>query len=251
MGRSKIIFAIALLLAATGVARGEGAHEEQAAATGVARGEGAHEEGTHSALAHEAGGPGGHELVTNPIENFARVHYGRDRHGGGYEPKKGDEKMPPPFLAALLNFGLLAFLFGKFAAPSVAKMVRDRHDTVARQLKESASLRDEARRKLQDYTQKLDSLEGEIATLVGDIRKEAEREGKRIIADAQTRAEQTRRDAEAQIQAELQRLRVTLEKETVLAAVTMAERILREKTTLADQRALTERFVSQLEERKP
>lgn len=186
-----------------------------------------------------------HHVVTNPIQNFARLHYGKDAHGGTWEA--GEEKMPPPFLGALFNFAIFLFLLGKFAWPSIGRFVRDRHDQIAKQLDESARLRAEAQKKLEEYSAKLASVQGEIDRMVAQFRAEAEADRKRILAEAEVTAARLVRDAEMQVQAEIQRVRAALERETVLAAVAMAEKMFREKATDADQKALAERFVRDLE----
>lgn len=187
-----------------------------------------------------------HHLVTNPIENFFNFSYaGKDNHGGTYE--EGDHKMPPPFGMALLNFGALLFIVGKFFAPGIAKMTRERHEQIAKDLAEGARLRDEAKRKLDEYNQRIGNLDREIDELVKSIRAEAEAEKKRIVEEAEARAARMQKDAEAQIQAEMQRVRIELEREAVVHAVAAAEKILREQTTDADQKKLVDRFVNGLE----
>jgi F-type H+-transporting ATPase subunit b len=189
---------------------------------------------------------GGHHVVTNPIQNFFSFSYSdKDDHGGKLE--EGDHPMPPPFGAALINFGVLLFIIGKWFAPNIARMTKSRHDEIAKNLEEGARLRDEAKKRLEEYSGKLASLDKEIDTLVGSIRAEAEAEKKRIIGEAEARASRMQRDAEQQIEAEMQRVRVALEREAVLGAMAVAEKILREKTTEADQKALVDGFVKGLE----
>jgi len=190
---------------------------------------------------------GEHHLLTNPIQNFANFSYsGKDDHGGPYEPEKGDHKMPPPFSMALLNFAALIFIVGKFFAPGIVKMTRERHDEIAKNLAESAKLREEALRKLEEYRSRLAGLEQEIAGVTSAIRAEAEAEKQRILGEAAARVERMQRDAEQQIAADMQRVRVELEREAVLHAVAAAQRILEEKTNEADQRSLVDGFVKQL-----
>ena len=205
--------------------------------------------GEHGAAAAAGEHGGGHDLAANPIVNFGQVRYGgRNTHGDDYDEARGDHKMPPPFLAALVNFAVLLFLVGKYAGPSFGRLVRERHETIAKQLDEAARLQGEARRKLDEYTRKLDTLDQEIARLTAEIRAEAETEKQRILADAEGRAVRLRRDAEQQIQAEIQRVKISLERAVVVAAVAMAERLLRERAAGdSDQRALADRFIQGLE----
>jgi F-type H+-transporting ATPase subunit b len=179
------------------------------------------------------------ELDENPIHNFANFGW----LGDNKKKAPGEDKLPPPFSLALLNFGVLVFLVGKYGGPGIARMVRERHTTIASQLAESRRLHDDARAKLDEYTRKMNGLQGEIDALVAGIRKEAEAEKARIISEAEQRAERMKRDAEQQINVEIQRVRTTLEQEAVQAAMAVAEKILREKTTDQDQRQLADRFV--------
>jgi F-type H+-transporting ATPase subunit b len=176
---------------------------------------------------------GEHHLLRNPIENWFDFDY----------KSKG---LPPPFSMQVLNFLAFAAIIAKYAGPSLRKSVRQRHDTIKKDLEEGARLRAEAKRKLDEYSGKLASLQSEIDRLVATIRAEAEAERKRLLEEAQARAERMQRDAEMQIQAEIQRVRVMLEREAVLAAVKVAEQLLIEKTTEVDQKALADRFFKAL-----
>ena len=205
--------------------------------------------GHAEAAEHGEGGHDGneHHFVTNPVENLWSFSYrGLNTEGG--EWVEGEHKMPPPFSMNVLNFAVFAFLLLRTAGPSIRKVVRERHDEIAKQLAESGRLRDEARARLEEYKTKVAGLDAEIAKLVSGIRAEAEAEKQRIIADAEARVGRMQRDAKQQIQAEMQQLKVTLEREAVEAAVSIAEKLLREKTGEADQRALADTFVKGLSE---
>ena len=187
-----------------------------------------------------------HPPPHNPVLNFAGLHYGKDSEGGKYEPEKGDHKMPPPFLAALFNFAVVAFLVGKYGGPAIAKMVRDRHDEVAKQLEESTRLREEAQAKLDEYSRKVAQLDGDIAKLVDGIRTEAEHDKQRILAEAAERAERMKKEAEQTIAAEIARVKLQLEREVTFTAIAVAEKLLAEKTSEADHRKLNEQFIGAL-----
>jgi F-type H+-transporting ATPase subunit b len=181
----------------------------------------------------ESAAHGEHHVLTNPIENWFDFDY----------KSKG---LPPPFSMQVLNFLAFVAIIAKFAGPSLKKSVRERHDSIKKDLEEGARLRAEAQRKLEEYSGKLASLQSEIDRLVATIRAEAEAERKRLLEEAQARAERMQRDAEMQIQAEIQRVRLMLEREAVVAAVKLAEKLLIEKTTEVDQKALADRFFKAL-----
>jgi len=187
-----------------------------------------------------------HPPPHNPVQNFAGLHYGKDTEGGVYEPEKGDHKMPAPFLGALFNFAVVAFLVGKYGGPAIRKMVTDRHDEVAKQLEESTRLREEAQAKLDEYSKKVAQLDGDIAKLVDGIRNEAEHDKQRILAEATQRAERMKKEAEQTIAAEIARVKTQLEREVTLTAIAVAEKLLAEKTTEADHRKLNEQFIGAL-----
>ena len=185
----------------------------------------------------------GHHVDTNPIHNFADFWTYRDTEPGG-------EKLPPPFLGALTNFVVLLFLVGRFAGPSMTRFVRERHETIAKQIEESTRLRDEAQRKLEEYSVKLTGLQAEIERLVSEIRADAENDRRRILAEAEARAQRMKRDAEQQIQAEMNRVKALLERETVLQAVAIAEKLIRDRAGQVQQKELADRFVKDLERQK-
>jgi F-type H+-transporting ATPase subunit b len=188
-----------------------------------------------------------HHAPANPIENFANLNYrDKDTEGGKYEPEKGDHKMPAPFVGALFNFAILAFLVGKYGAPAIRKMVADRHEEVAKQLEESSRLREEAKAKLDEYSRKVAQLDVDIAKLVEGIRSEAEHDKQRILAEATQRAERMKKEAEQTIAAEIGRVRLQLEREATLTAIAVAEKLLAEKSTDADHRKLNEQFIGAL-----
>jgi len=189
------------------------------------------------------------EHVTNPIQNLWDWGY-RSKNVEGEPWHEGQHRMPPPFSMQVLNFLVFAFLMYRAAGPSLIKAVRERHDRIEDALNEGARLRDQARAKLDEYDRKLAGLQAEIDAIVGGIRAEAEAEKKRIISEAEARAERMQREAEQQIQAEMQRVRLLLEREAVAAAVGIAEKLLTEKTTEADQRVLADRFVKGLQEKR-
>jgi F-type H+-transporting ATPase subunit b len=159
--------------------------------------------------------------------------------------------MPPPFLGALTNFAVFLFLVLRFAGPSMSRFVRERHDGIAKQISEATRLRDEAQRRLEEYTLKLTGLQAEIERLVSEIRADAENDRRRIIGEAEARAERMKRDAAQQIQAEINRVMALLERETVVQAVAIAEKLIRERAGKAEQRELADRFVKALERQRP
>jgi len=155
-----------------------------------------------------------------------------------------EEPMSPPFLYALLNFGILLLLIAKWGAPFARGVAQKRHDDIKTALDEAAKLRDEAAKKLKDYETRIKDVDVEIKKLVDGIRADAESDKKRILEQAERQAEQMKRDAEQRIAAEIELARASLAKEVATAASKATEKILRDKTTPDDQNRLVSTFIS-------
>ena len=187
--------------------------------------------------------------------NFFSLHYGKDQLGGtfgdGVQGPPGHEEpeqpMSGPFLFMVINFGILLVLIGKYGGPAARKMAETRSDTIKGALDEAAKLRQAASDKLDEYTAKLKAAEAEMATMLTNMRADAESEKQRIMAAAEAQAVAVKRDADLRIAAEIERSRVELAREVAIAAAGAAEKILREKTTATDHAALVDTFIRDVE----
>jgi F-type H+-transporting ATPase subunit b len=188
------------------------------------------------------------EPAGNPTEHFnwTDINYkGKDAAGG--ELQKGDEPMSPPMILMLVNFGIVLIIIGWKVRPPVMRYVRKRHETIKEALEEAARLRAEAKRKLDEYTEKVSEAEAEVDRMIKEIRADAEAEKKRIIADADAQARALKRDAEARIAAEIERARASLEREVIAVAIAAAEKMIRAQATTADQTRLIDTFISDVQ----
>jgi ATP synthase F0 subunit b len=195
--------------------------------------------GMGAAVAAPAGDPTEHF-------NWTDIGYkGKDVAGG--ELDKGDEPMSPPMILMLVNFGIVLILIGWKVRPPVMRYVRKRHESIKHALDEAARLREEAKRKLDEYTEKVSEAEAEVDKMIKEIRADAEAEKKRIIADAEAQAKALTRDAEARIAAEIERARATLEREVIAVAIAAAEKMIRAQASTADQTRLIDTFISEVQ----
>lgn len=174
--------------------------------------------------------------------NWTDLGY-KDKDVVGQPLEEGGEPMSPPFILMLVNFGIVLIILGKVAAPRLGSYVRTRHQTIKEALEESALLREQARAKLDEYTERVKAAEQEVDKMIADIRADAEAEKARILADADAQAAALKRDAESRIAAEIDRARLELEREVVAVAVAAAEKIIREKATGEDQSKLVTTFI--------
>jgi len=190
--------------------------------------------------------------------NFTEFSYrGKDEYGGTFgdgkmiDQKTGEstpeeEPMSPPFLLALLNFGVLLILLAKFLVPVGRKVAAERHDQIKTALDEASKLRSEAEKKLREYEGRIAGLDSEIEKLVAGIRADAEADKKRILESAEKQAVQMKRDAESRIAAEIEQARAQLQSEVATASAAAAAKIVRERATADDQRRMVSTFISGL-----
>jgi F-type H+-transporting ATPase subunit b len=159
---------------------------------------------------------------------------------------EAEKPMNAPFGLLVLNFGILLLILWKWGAPVARSTAETRSDQIKTALDEAARLRDQAKAKLDEYSSKLKAAEDEITAMVAAMRKDAESEKQRVIANAEIQAKALERDAQERISAEIQRARLALQREVAVAATTAAEQILRERATPADQNNLVDRFISEI-----
>jgi F0F1-type ATP synthase membrane subunit b/b' len=159
--------------------------------------------------------------------------------------------MPTPFAAVLFNTALLFGLLFKFARAPVAKALVERRKRIMRGIDEAAAMKEEARRQLDHYRQKLDNLDSEVERVKREMREGAEFERKRILDEAASRRTRLEQEARVLIQQELEALRDDLTRETSRAALRSARELLVANTSTDDHRRLCEEYLETLRPQTP
>jgi F-type H+-transporting ATPase subunit b len=150
---------------------------------------------------------------------------------------------PPPFLASLLNFGLLAFIVVRFGRKPLAEALQKRRQTIMQDIDNASRLKQEAEARLEDYEDKLERLEETRAELKAEYAAQAELEKAHILAEAEQRRARMRRDAEFRVEQELKEARALLLQEAVQGAVAAAEELLRQRVGKDDLDRLAEDYL--------
>jgi F-type H+-transporting ATPase subunit b len=152
------------------------------------------------------------------------------------------------FQGAIINFivlvGLIAWVIRKKGNPALAA----RRAEVAKELAEARRLRAEAEKRHMETATRLEKLDQEMLAIRADMIKAGEAERDRIVAQAEEKAARLRRDTNFLIEQQIKQLRKDLTQQAANAAVVVAQELLQERTTDADQDQLAEAYLNRLDE---
>lgn len=152
----------------------------------------------------------------------------------------------PPYVAMLINFGILIggyYLLGK---DSIGAGLKARRSNIQKELEEAARMKAEAEERAKKYQARLQTLEAEKAMAIEALVRAGEAEKERIVREAEAKAERMKRDAEFLVEQEIKQLRVDVWREAVDSAVAAAEELLKKRVTPADQERLAEEYLADL-----
>jgi F-type H+-transporting ATPase subunit b len=152
----------------------------------------------------------------------------------------------PPYIAMLVNFGLLAAGYYFLGRKPIAAGLQSRRDTISKEIDEASKMKREAEDRAKVYQQKLEKLEEELKATRESLVHAGEAEGERIVREAEAKAERMRKDAEFLVEQEMKQIRGDLLRDTVEAAVLAAEELLKKRVTPADQERLAEDYLADL-----
>jgi F-type H+-transporting ATPase subunit b len=152
----------------------------------------------------------------------------------------------PPFVAMLINFGVLAAAYYFLGKKPIAVGLQSRRDSIAKDIEEAQRMKQEAEARAKVYQAKLETLQEELAQARQTLLDAGAAEGERIVREAEAKADRMRRDAEFLVEQELKQIRSDLLRETVETAVFAAEELLKRRVTPADHQRLAEDYLAEL-----
>ena len=142
---------------------------------------------------------------------------------------------------------LIAVLVWGLKGP-LADFLKFRRREIKDQLDASEKAKAEAEAKYQDIEGRLKNFEAEMETLLAGVREEGEAERVRLIAQAESSAEQLQVAAARTVEEEVRRARHELRAEAIDLAVELAEKIIVSEVGDADQRRLAAEYLSRVQE---
>jgi F-type H+-transporting ATPase subunit b len=153
---------------------------------------------------------------------------------------------PPPFLASLINFGILVLVVNRYGKKALADSLVKRKEGITREIDEATRLRKAAEERLAQYETKLAKMSEELERVRREFHDQGERDKERIIQEAKERRERMRKDTELVLSQEAKQMRQELLAEVVAHATGVATEILSKNTTLGDHDRFAEAFLQQL-----
>jgi len=164
---------------------------------------------------------------------------------GGHESGHGIPWMTLGF--ACINFGLFIYvIFVRGILPSLRSYALARRDRVVREIEEASKARAEAEQLRQEWEQRVENLEREIAEIRDRALADAQHDREKILADARAAAVAIEADARRAAAQEIHRAEAQLRDDVGREAVAIAERLLRERITKDDQHRFVDDFLRQV-----
>ncbi len=142
------------------------------------------------------------------------------------------------FFWRALNFLVLAGVLYWFLAKKAKEFFTGRREGIRTALAEAVTAREEAEKKFQEYSAKLDKATGEIEEIGQMIRSQGLSEKARIIEDARKAAEKMKEDTRLRMEQEFNKAAQQLRTEAVRLSTQMAEELLRRHIRAADHEAM-------------
>ncbi len=153
-------------------------------------------------------------------------------------------------VAQVLSFLFLFFVMRIFVWKKFLKILDDRKARVAMELKKIDDTRLEVSRAMGEYERKLGSIDMTAKARIEEAVAEGERIAKEIIDRARFEAEKAGIDSREMIDGEIRKAREELKKDIVDITIAVAEKVIAEKLTEADDRRMVEDFIKKTESLK-
>ena len=149
--------------------------------------------------------------------------------------------------AQVLSFLFLFFVMRIFVWKKFLKLLDDRKTRIASELKEIEDARLEVAKAMDEYEKRLGAIDNVAKARTEEAVAEGERIAEEILEKARFDAEKAGIDAREIINVEIRKAREDLKKDIVDIAITVAEKVIAEKLTGADDRKLVEDFIKKAE----
>lgn len=164
--------------------------------------------------------------------------------GGGEHGGEGPDWVN--FGWRVFNFLALVGLLWWLLAGKIKSFFGGRREEIKTVLEEARLAKEEAQRKFEEYSAKLDKATGEIEGLYEMIKSQGLAEKERMLEDAKKAAEKMKEDTQARIEQEYKKASSKLRVEAVQLSVQMAEDILKRSITPEDHESMVKDYLDKV-----
>ena len=161
-------------------------------------------------------------------------------NGEGHEGGMGN------FWWRILNFTILAVVLYKLSAKAIVNFFVGNRASIKNSLDEAVRAKEEAEKKLEEHSARLDKATAEIAGIADMIKAQGLAEKEKIIEEAKRTAEKVKEDSEARVEQEFKRALHQLRREATELSVTMAEEILAKNIQSDDHEKMVNDFLDRM-----
>ncbi|MGC4067784.1 MAG: ATP synthase F0 subunit B [Polyangiaceae bacterium] len=215
---------------------------DQAAAQEHASGHGEHASGHGEHASGHGEHASGHGEHAEAPPKFSDInwYYGFFGEEEGATPSFAvrPKGMPVPFLATLLNWGILVALIVAFARKQIPSALAKRKAQIVQGMEEASKMLAESKGRLAELEGKLAKIDSEIERIRTEMARAGELERERILQEAVERRVRMERDAQRLIETELDAARESLRRFVVEKALASAKAQIAQRLRGEDQQRM-------------
>jgi len=150
-------------------------------------------------------------------------------------------------VAQIITFLILLFLMKRFAWKPFLKILDDRRSRIASELKKIGEAKAEAEKIRADYQARLSAIESEAKARIEAAVEEGRSAAEAIRQDARAEGEKILAKAQDSIKAEVAKAEEALKDKIVNLTIDVAAKVVQEKLTVEDDKAIVETFIKEME----
>lgn len=155
------------------------------------------------------------------------------------------------FVVTLVIFGLVVYILGKFAWQPLLNVLNEREATIRQTLEAARQEREQARRLLAEYEQRLEQARQEADAIVEEGRRDAEALARRLQDEAREQAQQTLERARREIRLAAAAAVHELYEHVADLAVQIAGQVIRKELAPQDHAELVAESLAQMKAHRP
>jgi len=182
-------------------------------------------------------------FIVMALSCFDGIAGGSSEEGHGSAPSKG-------WVATdwyrVLNFAVLAIALFVLLRKPISQALSSRIKGISDNLDELEALKKEAEKRLEQYNEKLYTLDKEAEKIISEYIRQGNEAKDKILKEAEAAAEKLEAQARKNIEHEFEKARSKLEAEIFEKAIAKAEDLIRSKITVEDQKQLVDEYLDKV-----